>query len=409
MTKNNSYNNYNRSADSTILGFEYQFLLTIKDILAEIKKKSSTKYTIEGIEDLDIYSISTKLHQYKYYKKTNVSFSSIQEPIAYMFCHWKKSTNQNIIYRLFVHSDHYNFQNLTSDNVMYILTLTQARAILKKESILLDDDEVKQFFSSFEFLFSASFEEEKKNVVGLISSNLHKSFTESDTFYYPLIIEYIHSIAIATTRKGRTISLNDFLKHIQKIDTIMNSNYSSLSSNENVLVNTFIKQMKDIKYSDKHNYSYVLRFGRNWEKRIDAQFIQNIALQFSYEGNRTTNKPVTFLLDFDTKNINILKKQLLKSHKNNLLIMNDGFESISFNKEIFSLEPIYYRNKNNTKYTDTSFNYRIALCKNGDSTLEEVDPFFLNFDINFPKTENSVSFNGFQPNFILKIMKGLSK
>lgn len=407
MTKNNSYHNYNRSADSTILGFEYQFLLTIKEILEAIQKKASTTFTIEGIEDLDIYSISTKLHQYKYYKKTNVSFSSIQEPIAYMFCHWKKSTNQNITYRLFVHSNHYNFQNLTFDNVMYILALTQARGILNNESILLNVNEVRQFFNSFEFVFSASFEEEKKNVVELISSNLHKSFTESDTFYYPLIIEYIHSIAIATTPKGRTISLNDFLKHIQKIDTIMNSNYSSLSSNENIIVKAFVKQMKDIKYSDKHTYSYVLRFGKNWEKRIDALLIQNIALQFSYKGNRTTNRPVTFLFDFDTKNINILKKGLLRLQKNNLLIMNDGFESISFNKKIFSLEPIYYRN--NTKYTDISFNYRIALCKNGDSTLENIDPFFLNFDINSPKTKNSVSFNGFQPNFISKIMKGLSK
>jgi hypothetical protein len=408
-------NQKSRDADATIKGFEYQFLMTQKRLLEDLKAGKTTTFVIEGVEDLDVLSTNTELQQYKYYEKTRVTNSVLQKPIAYMYCHWKKNKNKKFKYKIFIYDSQQSDIKLTSLEIADILKLTNAQKIREKNlgEEKLSENEVSIFSQSFSIEEVESFQVEETAVINLVSNALHKSLSSSKCLYLPLISQYIHSIAIRESIDDRTISLANFLSHIQKMDTEMFRNFTKCSTNDDRLINAFISQMKSIKKSNSHTYSYVLRFGRSWKDRLSADEINTIASEFACKNNRVTNKPVTFLLDFNLKDLFSLKKELLKKrNKNNCLIMNDGYESICFNKETFGLPAIFTTTKNRNRYVDVSFNYRIASSKHSIECLKELDAFIINFDFSLDESTStypSVHFTGFQSDFVLKLMGRLAK
>lgn len=417
MNKKNTQNQNSREADATIRGFEYQFLMTQKQILEEVENDLNAEFVIEGIEDLDIHSANIELQQYKYYENTPAINSKLQEPIAYMFCHWKKNKDKAISYKLFMYNKKFINTNLTVLDMIKILNLTKASEIRKnhlEEDKLLQED-VKLFIKQFNFEQVDNLENEEVNVAKLISNTLHKSIEASKQIYLPLISQYIHTIAIKKSKKERTISLASFLYYIQKIDESLWHNFTKCSTNDQRLVNTFVNQMKNLEYSDNHNYSYVLRFGSSWKNRINAEMINKIAGLFAYKNNRVTNKPVTFLLDFCLNDIFSLKKELLtKNYNGTFLTMNDGYENILFNKELFENSFFFTTSRNGNNYEDVSFNYRIASNNHDFSSLQSCDIFIFNFDLfsdnnNIKDSDRSVNFTGFQSDFILKLMRKLAK
>lgn len=121
-----------RDADATIKGFEYQFLMTQKRLLEDLKAGKTTTFVIEGAEDLDVLSTNTELQQYKYYEKTRVTNSVLQKPIAYMYCHWKKNKNKKFKYKIFIYDSQQSDIKLTSLDISGILKLTNAKKIREK-------------------------------------------------------------------------------------------------------------------------------------------------------------------------------------------------------------------------------------------------------------------------------------
>lgn len=415
MTQKKERKQKSRDADATIKGFEYQFLMTQKRLLEDLKAGKTTTFVIEGVEDLDVLSTNTELQQYKYYEKTKVTNSVLQKPIAYMYCHWKNNKNKKFKYKIFIYGRQQSDIKLRSLEIAKILELTNAKKIIKKnlKEKKLSVNEVSIFSQSFSIEKVESFQVEETAVINLISNVLHKPLISSECLYLPLISQYIHSIAIKKSMDDRTISLANFLSHIQKMDTEMFRNFTKCSTNDDRLINAFVSQIKSIKKSDSHNYSYVLRFGRYWKDRLSADTINAIASEFACKNNRVTNKPVTFLLDFNLKDLCSLKKKLLtKINKNNCLIMNDGYESISFNKEVFGGPAIFTTTKNGNRYVDLSFNYRIASSQHNIEYLKDLDAFIINFDFSLDKSTStypSVHFTGFQSDFVLKLMGKLAK
>ena len=79
----------NRSADSSISGYSYQFLITIDHI---ISGRSDDKFIIEGIEDLDVITTDEKcLNQYKHHPDKDLTNSLIAKPIILMLIQMNKS------------------------------------------------------------------------------------------------------------------------------------------------------------------------------------------------------------------------------------------------------------------------------------------------------------------------------
>ncbi|CAM3272700.1 DUF4297 family anti-phage-associated protein [Vagococcus fessus] len=91
----------NRSAKATIKGYQYQFNLSILEIL---KLKALTdEVTIEGVEDIDITEESGELEaiQIKYYEGTKYSPSIIAKPIRWMLKDFSENFNKDRRYKIY--------------------------------------------------------------------------------------------------------------------------------------------------------------------------------------------------------------------------------------------------------------------------------------------------------------------
>ena len=95
----------NRSATDTIKGYFYQFDYSICQLLN--LPLNTDQITVEGIEDVDIESLSrTTAVQCKYYSKTEYNHSVIAKPIRLMLSHFAELKNNNspvVQYHLYGH------------------------------------------------------------------------------------------------------------------------------------------------------------------------------------------------------------------------------------------------------------------------------------------------------------------
>lgn len=92
-----------RTADYTIQGFIYQFIITFHKLLLS---SDNDEITIEGIiEDIDVSTpTGQEAVQCKYHEsKQKFTLSSIYKPVLQMFCHYKNNPTANINYRLHAH------------------------------------------------------------------------------------------------------------------------------------------------------------------------------------------------------------------------------------------------------------------------------------------------------------------
>ena len=104
-----------RSAESSITGYSYQFLITILHIL---ENNLDSECIIEGIEDLDIINADDRyLNQYKYHAGKNITNSLISKPVILMLNHYLNCGGNNFP-KLQYQFEHFlsflpKYQNLT--------------------------------------------------------------------------------------------------------------------------------------------------------------------------------------------------------------------------------------------------------------------------------------------------------
>lgn len=400
-----------RAANSTIKGFEYQFLMTQKLILKKLTEDSKDNFVIEGVEDLDIYSDSLELSQFKYYENTECTPSTFQKAIAYMYCHWKKKKEKNIKYKLYIYNKDAKKTNI---DPLKILGYQEASKIRKKEinEDGINKQSIKEFSKYFEVIPTEEYSALKNEVVNLVHKHIKVSVPQSEEVYMPLIAQYIHDLAINPQEKNRTINKEQFLGFIENIKHSLITNFTAGVVEDKILLKSILNRMVEVEHSNTHNYNYVLIFGSLWQLRRMEETFVDISRLFSYPGRKITNQTLTILCDFSDENLLNIKKNILKIKRNQAgsAVMNDGYESVVFTKEVFNLSPTFTTNRSCTKYENVAFNFRLASLNNGKEIIEELeDPYVITFDYDFEYDGKMKVFTGFSETLVDRLMEGLSK
>ena len=138
-----------RTADYSIQGFIYQFVVTFHKLLQITD--SSSEITIEGpVEDIDLATpTGIEAIQCKYHEtKDKFTLSSIYKPVLQMMNHYFKDSSKNTRYRLYAH-----FPNelVGSKKVLTSTEITQILDSKAKEYQTLISD-LKGFFDVTGFL-----------------------------------------------------------------------------------------------------------------------------------------------------------------------------------------------------------------------------------------------------------------
>jgi len=206
-----------RTADYTIQGFIYQFIITFHELLLS---SEDTEITVEGIiEDIDIIApTGQEAVQCKYHEsKQKFTLSTIYKPVLQMFCHYKNNPTANINYRLHAH-----FPNETVGSEK-ILTKTELDSILASKATDLKKyiTELSGFSGGDEFLkrfrvrFGASLSDTEKAVIVCLAG---EGFTTEDAteIFYPNAIHAIAELSTQHEEQKRKIRKATFLNELKR-------------------------------------------------------------------------------------------------------------------------------------------------------------------------------------------------
>ena len=225
-----------RNAVSTLKGYFYQFdfsilqLLTLDDMM--------DKVTIEGIEDVDITTINSKLAiQCKYYEGTEYNHSEISEAIKFLlmdFTERKNNNSKKIKYMLYGYYAKGQEKLPDRIDVSFLKSkfLTHKRkkkdtdkfVIVREYELLgLTDKDLEEFLKLLKININAKkLEQQLQDIYVQIRSTFKCTAFEAEHYYYNNALKTIKNISIHEKISEREISKNDFLKEIDNKEILFN-------------------------------------------------------------------------------------------------------------------------------------------------------------------------------------------
>lgn len=313
-----------RSAESSITGYSYQFLITILHIL---ESNMDSKCIIEGIEDLDIINADDDkyLNQYKYHAGKDITNSLISKPVILMLNHYLKRGGNNFKYKLFIHANDRQYI-LKTENLKKILTLTTGEKY-KEEDLkdeYKDDEKLKLFTKLFSICVTDKFDILEEKVIYKISELMNLDEQTVKLSIFPFAYKKINDLARKDRECDRTITGRKFIDILKKANKIIDLVTLARIKEEKEFLNYFKRELKLL--GIKKNNSDHIFVMPNDHNTVDL--IIGLAQNFVYQGKNADNRTPLFVVE----KIDGLKLKLISEiEKRNLeMFYNDGYEDTKF-------------------------------------------------------------------------------
>jgi hypothetical protein len=223
-----------RSAVDTIRGYFYQFDLSILSILQLTSSDDSVE--IECIEDVDIRTATDiTATQCKYYAKTDYNHSVIKDAIKHMVSHFKETLSGAKPKVLYCIRGHYASGQEKLDAGIdadflkkHFLTYSVGKGAAKvtryhHSELGLSDADLEEFLKRLTVDVRAKeFDEQYREVIGAVRSNLGGSPFSAEYFYYNNALAVIRQLSIKASPGDRTITKKQFLATINTSTVLFN-------------------------------------------------------------------------------------------------------------------------------------------------------------------------------------------
>ena len=312
-----------RSAESSITGYSYQFLITILHIL---ENNLDSECIIEGIEDLDIINADDRyLNQYKYHAGKNITNSLISKPVILMLNHYLNCGGNNFKYKLFIHGSDSQY-TLDINNLKKILTLTTGKKY-KEEKLkdsYTDDDKLEHFIQLFSICVTDKFDILENKVIHKISELMNLDEQTVRLSIFPFAYKKINDLARKDKECDRKITGRKFIDILKQTNQIIDLVTLARIKEEKEFLNYFKRELKLL--GIKKNNSDHIFVMPNDHNTVDL--IIGLAQNFVYQGKNADNRTPLFVVE----NIDGLKLKLISEiEKRNLeMFYNDGYEDTKF-------------------------------------------------------------------------------
>jgi len=239
-----------RTADYTIQGFIYQFIVTLQQLLQV--SDSNSEIIVEGvIEDIDVIApTGIEAIQCKYHEgKDKFTLSAIYKPVLQMMCHYQKNSTSKIKYRLYAHFPNETVGSkvtLAATDITKILA-TKDKDFKKYQTELTGFTDTVGFIGKFEMEYGASLEDSQKAVIVALSKEGF-STEDAEDIFYPNAIHRIaelstkHNAAerkikkaefISTLKEKKKTAISRWTKELQSFEKLLKKRKEQLRENLN--------------------------------------------------------------------------------------------------------------------------------------------------------------------------------
>lgn len=343
-----------RNAGSTIAGYQYQFELTVANLLA-LDAKGTLR--VEGIEDIDIWDDFPAVVQVKYYESQKWSLSSIRDAVHEFLKSF--TAGLDVTYTLHLYCKN-------GDNVPNKLSLDQLKKCLTKKPINkppeilykdINDVTLIKFIEKFQICTGVSLEELKRSNSSFIAQILNCDFEEAEILHRMRAVQFINEIAIKKSESQRILNRSQLIDYLSIREIIYNKWHKEIIGIEK-FINSIVRNLKESRFNNSNIHRGILLELRN----DNLHSVCNLALEIASDMNgkerfRTrTSKPWTLILQGNESLVMDVKKFLIR----NEISINDGYETIEFSERLF-LEPAMVRTSGRTdKLEKLSYQIRIV-------------------------------------------------
>lgn len=343
-----------RSAEAAIKGYTYQFLHTILDIL---ENDDYAINVIEGIEDLDIYSMDTpQLCQYKYHECKKFRNSLVGKPIGLMYNHFINNEMEQYNYRLILYIPE-EIPVLDKERLTDILNLKTSQEFIEKENIVhcSDSSKIDKFLEKFSCTKALEFSKLQDNTVNKLVNVFNVSEEEARLNILPSALKHIMFMGTKSNIEDRKISTKDFKQLLNNNKQISDIAFYTRINGEDKAVKILRKRIASM--GIKRNSSEHVFFLSNKSRNQLPDLILEIAKKFYYDGNKSDYIPATFIVN----NMMDIKKSILRTMKDNnqVMLFNDGYEDHGFIEEVFNQASMSTSVPNKGKVNQVNFNFRL--------------------------------------------------
>lgn len=343
-----------RSAEAAIKGYTYQFLHTILDIL---ENDDYTINVIEGIEDLDIYSMDTsQLCQYKYHECKKFRNSLVGKPIGLMYNHFINNETEQYNYRLILYIPE-EIPVLDKERLTDILNLKTSQEFIEKENIVhcSDSSKIDKFLEKFSCTKALEFSKLQDITVNKLVNVFSVSEEEARLNILPSALKHIMFMGTKSNIEDRKISTKDFKQLLNNNKQISDIAFYTRINGEDKAVKILRKRIASM--GIKRNSCEHVFFLSNKSRNQLPDLILEIAKKFYYDGNKSDFIPATFIVN----NMRDIKKSILRTmkDKNQVMLFNDGYEDYGFIEEVFNQDSMSTSAPNKGKVNQVNFNFRL--------------------------------------------------
>lgn len=373
-----------RTADYTIQGFIYQFIVTFQKILAD---NNDADITIEGIiEDIDISTpLGYEVFQCKYHEcKTKFTLSDIYKPVLQMLSHYKNNPLAGIKYRLHAHFPNEtvgSIKKLTKTEIEQILG-SKAKEYKKYVTDLTGFSKIDEFIDLFEIHFGASLGDTEKSVI--VSLSLEGFSTEdAEEIFYPNAIHAIAEYSTKHLETDRIVKKSTFLENLRLKKKTAITRWTRELQSYDKLLKQRRKQLRDNLNINSRVRLIILDSNYISDFETNAS---NIILDFvaKYNNKIKLNQCPIFSLICEEDVINSIWSKIFSKN----VIPVRGIEAGIFDVKRFLREPI--------KNSNGNIEFKVRLCKHENDfdqihSLGIADEIFIISNNDFPFEITSTS------------------
>lgn len=377
----------NRSADSTIKGYYYQFDTAILKLLQ--LDNDSDSITVEGIEDVDINTNNESTFvQCKYLSKPKFINSAVRKPIMLMLDHFRSSSLRGdlnyVLYAHFTNNAPGTEPQIDLDRLKSILTYkVEGDTHEYHTDNSIGDDVLNEFLSKFKFSFGLEFSQQQELIIRLIKDKYSCSNFDAEMHYYNNALKIIIDKSVQSNIANRVIVKSDFLVDIDCSERLFNEWFIKLKTKK-AYFKEIVKALKLSRaYDPERSKVFIISSGimeSNNSELNEVTFIENIINKYYKLGKALRNaKPITLVIDIGEHEINELKRRLIAEK----VIFNDGLEHILFSSYVFNKNPVITKTRNAQKIQNSSYNIRLISKSTFMTNIEVIDSprVLINFDV----------------------------
>jgi hypothetical protein len=349
----------NRAAVAPITGYTYQFDLSILHIL---RASIDSEVTVEGIEDVDVFSPDESVAvQCKYFSSSKYSLAAMRSAILPMLSAFVGGREWT--YRLHVY-----FQSGSTD-VPSSLSLEELKKSLTEDKrtpsphrvehfAAYSDSQLTRFLTHFEIVSGLEFGAQRQLVHQELESALNCSPGDARDLFYANALSMVMTLAIRNDEADRRTTRDSFISAINKKMLMFTRWHKEILGEANFTKEIRRRVRAGSLLASVRWRCLIVDGADSWHDQGYVR-LQDIAKRLATEdygpGKLISAKPWTIAIEGDDSKLIELKRFLLESQ----IPYADGGEMISFQPGLFERPPFHQTAGRGSKIKNSSYSIRV--------------------------------------------------